>query len=183
MELQSLREKARFYFQWWNRLHPLCIATKEMIPTVVTAAIFRREWPDNIIEFCVDNIHAVNTIFCSESHLMHLIRLLLFLCHTTISGLMFLTQKSETTLADALSRNNLQHFFSHGLPAPCTPAPVPQPLLTIVHVVQNITWISTTRIKLFTTTLPQLSVLQPTRPTKQWIADTHSFSLTALEST
>jgi len=36
-------EKAWFHFQWWDRLlYPLCIATKEMIPIVVAAAIFGR---------------------------------------------------------------------------------------------------------------------------------------------
>ena len=43
--------KAWFHFQWWDRLRPLCIAMKEMIPIVVAAAIFGKEWPGKNVEF------------------------------------------------------------------------------------------------------------------------------------
>ena len=50
------------------------------------------------------------------------------------------------TLADALSCNNLQCFFSQGPPAPCAMAAVPQSLMTIIA--QNINWTSTSCLPL-----------------------------------
>jgi len=53
-------EKAWFHFQWWDNVRPLCIATKEMIPIVVAAAIFGKQWSQKVIQFHVNNMAAVH---------------------------------------------------------------------------------------------------------------------------
>jgi len=151
-------EKAWFHFQWWDRLRPFGIAIKEMIPIVVAAAIFGRQWAHKIIQFRVDNmavVEVINATFCKENHLMHLVRLLVFFA--SYYNFWFFASHIEghnNTLADALSRNNLHVFFSQAPPSPLTPAVVPEPLLRLIA--QNITWTSTAWTRLFTITLHQL---------------------------
>ena len=58
------------HFQRWDRLRPLCIATKEMIPIVVAAAIFGKQWSQKVVQFHVDNMAVVQVIdatFCSDN--------------------------------------------------------------------------------------------------------------------
>jgi len=59
----------------------LCITSKEMIPIVVVAAIFGKQWSQKVIQFHVDNmavVQVINATFCSDDHLIHLVRLLVF---------------------------------------------------------------------------------------------------------
>ena len=63
--------KAWFHFQWWDRLRPLCITAKEMIPIVVAAAIFGKEWSGKILEFRVDNMAVAHVVNATDNHLMH----------------------------------------------------------------------------------------------------------------
>jgi len=58
--------------------YALCVLPQR---SVVAAAIFGKEWSGEIVEFRVDNmavVHVINATFCSDNHLMHLIRLLVF---------------------------------------------------------------------------------------------------------
>jgi len=62
----AFSKRTWFHFQWWDRLRPLCIATKEMIPIVVVAAIFGREWSSKII-----GQHGHSIIYtCSLCHIL-----------------------------------------------------------------------------------------------------------------
>jgi len=104
---------------------------------VVAAAIFGSQRSGKIIEFRVDNmavVHAVNATFCSDGHLMHLIRLLVF--SASYHNFWFNASHIErwvSTLADALSRNNLHSFFSQGSPALCL---VPKIFSSVADVIQ-----------------------------------------------
>ena len=78
-----------FQLKWPARLKELPIATKELFPVVTSAAPFGKLWSSHLVEFKVDNMAVVQVIqatFCKDSHLMHLIRLLVFLWPTSISG-------------------------------------------------------------------------------------------------
>jgi len=147
-----------FHFKWTPRLWHLPIATKEMIPVVISAAIYGEQWSGKTVLFRVDNmavVHVVNSLFCSDSHLMHLVRLLVF--YASYHNFWFLASHIEgknNTAADALSRNNLHTFFLQVPQASRIPSRIPPPLLTIVA--QNITWTSISWTKLFFTTLQQL---------------------------
>ena len=71
-----------FHFSWTDHLQLLPIAVKELIPVVVAAALFGRQWKGHLIQFSVDNmavVHVLNSTYSRDSHLMHLVRTLVFL--------------------------------------------------------------------------------------------------------
>ena len=147
-----------FHFQWNSRLTHLPIATKEMIPIVISAAIFGGLWSGKIVHFHTDNmavVHVVNALFCKDSHLMHLVRLLVFFAsyHNFWFFASHIAGKNNIA-ADSLSRNNLSIFFTQVPLASRIPTRIPQSLLTIIS--QNITWTSMSWTKLFIATLHQL---------------------------
>ena len=104
-----------FQLEWPPRLSSLSIAVKEMLPVIIAAACFGREWSGKVIEFVVDNEAAVEVLkatYSRDLHLMHLIRLLVFFA----SKYDFWFKASHipgrlNKAADALSRNNLSVFF------------------------------------------------------------------------
>jgi len=83
MVLGAYFESKWFQMRWTARLDPLCIAVKELIPVVISAATLGRNWGGQV-EFVVDNSAVVlNATLSSDCHLMHLIRLLVFFCNET----------------------------------------------------------------------------------------------------
>ena len=71
-----------FHFQWPSILQSLNIAIKELITVVVAAASFGNQWQGKLIQFAVDNmpvVHVLNSIYSKDPHLMHLIRILVFI--------------------------------------------------------------------------------------------------------
>ena len=104
-----------FQLQWDDRLQPLSIAVKELIPIVIAAAVFGRQWKGKIILFQVDNlgvVQVINATYCREVHLMHLIRVLVFLAaHFDFWFKAEHIEGSANTQADALSRNKMSSFF------------------------------------------------------------------------
>ena len=120
-----------FQLKWPAQVEHLSIATKELFPVVISAALFGKLWSGHLVEFKVDNLAVVQVIqatYCKDSHLMHLIRLLVFFaahfnfwfsaCH--IAGRM-------NTGADALSRNNHALFLSQVSEAAQKPVEVRTP--------------------------------------------------------
>lgn len=54
----------------------------QLIPVVIAAAIFDQQWDDQLVQFSADNVaivHVLKAIYCKNLHLMHLIRILVFL--------------------------------------------------------------------------------------------------------
>jgi len=79
---------AAFQNPHWLQLHwnplliHLSIAVKEMIPVILAAASFSHQWAGKVMKFVVDNkavVDVLNATLCSDTHLMHLIRLLVFI--------------------------------------------------------------------------------------------------------
>ena len=63
---------------------------KELIPVVLAAALFGHQWVGKVVQFVVDNkavVDVLNATFCSDTHMMHLIRLLVFLQQNITFGL------------------------------------------------------------------------------------------------
>ena len=143
--------------EWNSRLQHLSIAVKELIPVVLAAATFGHRWSGKLVKFMVDNaavVDVLNSTFCKESHMMHLIHLLVF--YAAKFNFWFSASHipgKYNTLADALSRNNTSLFFSQ-VPQldrqTSLVSPAPVDLLS-----QNITWTSTTWIKLFRDSIQQ----------------------------
>ena len=49
---------------------------------MVAAAIFAHQWKGHLIQFSVDNlaeVHILNSTYSKDSHLMHLVQILVFL--------------------------------------------------------------------------------------------------------
>ena len=140
-----------FQLGWNPHLCQLSIAVKELIPVVLAAALFGHQWAGKVVRFVVDNksvVDVLNATFYSDTHVMHLIRLLVFFAAkynfwftaAHIPG-------KNNVIADALSRNNLSLFRSQTPEADYHPA---QPLAALVSLIsQNITWTSTSWMKLF----------------------------------
>ena len=147
-----------FSLKWCQRLQPLSIAIKELIPVIFAAAIWGKFWSGKIVLFRVDNlavVEAINSTFCKDLHLMHLIRLLVFFAahHNFWFHAIHLAGK-DNKLADALSRNNISSFISQAPQALSHPSIIPPPLITLVT--QNLTWTSISWMKLFEDTLQLL---------------------------
>jgi len=89
-----LRDGMEYPFRWfslkWCQRLQLSIAIKELIPVVFAAAIWGKFWSGKIVLFNLDNlavVEAINFTFCKDLHLMHLVRLLVFLtAHIIIFG-------------------------------------------------------------------------------------------------
>ena len=114
-------EKDWFQYRWLVRHQGLSIASKELIPVVISvvisAAIFGRHWSGKLVNFMVDNLAVVQVLqatYCRDTHLMHLIRF----TGTACSPFQFLVYchpycgERGNTSADALSRNNASLFLS-----------------------------------------------------------------------
>uniref|UniRef100_A0A1X7TWS8 Reverse transcriptase RNase H-like domain-containing protein n=1 Tax=Amphimedon queenslandica TaxID=400682 RepID=A0A1X7TWS8_AMPQE len=68
-------------FQCPLALEYISILVKELISVVMAAALFRRSWKGKLVVFSVDNeavVYILSKTHSRESHLIHLIRLLVF---------------------------------------------------------------------------------------------------------
>ena len=74
-----------FLFKWLPELQDTSIQVKELIPVVIAVALYGKSWRDQLVVFSVDNqavVDIINKTHSKESHLMHLVRLLVFFdCH------------------------------------------------------------------------------------------------------
>jgi len=71
-----------FLLQWPACFKPLSIAVKEFVPVVLAATNFGHQWNSHMIQFSVDNmsvVHVLNSNYSRDHHLMHMIRVLVFL--------------------------------------------------------------------------------------------------------
>jgi len=153
---------------WTPRLSHLSIAIKELIPVVLAAASFGNQWAGKVVQFVVDNkavVDVLNSTFCSDTHLMHLIRLLVFFAgkYNFWFTAVHIPGK-RNVIADALSRNNVSLFRSQAPEADCHPAQLSASLVSLVS--QNITWTSMSWIKLFKDCTEQAYQHHHTKPIK-----------------
>ena len=148
-----------FNMTWPSQAQEFSIAVKELFPVVIAAAIYGKYWSGQLVQFSVDNaavVHVLKATYSRESHLMHLIRVLVFLA----SHFKFWLTAShivpgvKNALADALSRDNAALFLSQVPHAQQEPSSIPQPLIDLL--VCNITWTSTVWTELFRDTLRRL---------------------------
>ena len=125
---------------------------------MIAAAVFGRQWKGKIVKFLVDNLAVVqvlNATYCKEVHLMHLIRVLVFLAaHFNFWFRAEHLAGSSNTLADAISRNKMDEFFLQVPEASPEGMQIPGTLITLIS--QSLTWTSATWIELFSTTIQQL---------------------------
>ena len=135
-----------FHLQWPQGWEQRNIAVKELIPIIISAGIWGKQWHGTTVEFLTDNmavVHALTKGTARDPHLSHLLRCLFFLeaaCRfehrvSHIPG-------RQNVGADALSRNNLPIFMSLFPQAP-TATPIPPSLLELLFN-NNLSWTSPT---------------------------------------
>ena len=122
-----------FHLQWTTTMQDDHIATKELVPIVLAAAVWGREWYGLSVQARCDNSAVVAILNWGNSQnpeVMHLMRCLVFI-QPKFQFCLFTShiQGIENDLADALSRNNMDHFRYHHLQATQDPTPIPQELL------------------------------------------------------
>ena len=149
-----------FQHPWDDTTRHHNITVKELIPIVISVAIWGESWANKTVLCRCDNeavVSILTTGTSKEKDAMALLRCLFFfaahfnihLTSTHIAG-------ATNSLADALSRNHSQKFF-HSLPqANPSPTPVPQQLLDLLlH--DPIDWASPKWSTKFSSTCSQLS--------------------------
>ena len=128
--------------------NPLSIAVKELVPVVLPAAIFGQQWQGHLIQFSVDNmsvVHIVNSTYSKDPHLMHMIRVLVFLA--TYFNFWFRAEHirgKHNNLADTLSRNNRDYFLSQSESSIDRSPDIPASLMALLGDIQDWTshWIA-----------------------------------------
>ena len=140
-----------FQIQWSPQQSVCSIEVLELIPAVVAAALYGKYWAGKVVQFVIDN-HAVVDIlergYSREDHLMHLVRLLVFLAsHYNFWFTASHIPGANNTWADAISRNRASVFLGQSPTPVLPPSQVPIPLLDLVS--QSMAWTSPEWANLF----------------------------------
>lgn len=146
-----------FQIPWPAQCQQFSIQVKELIPAVVAAAIYGKEWAGKVVEFRIDNQAVVDILvsgYSREPHLMHLVRLLVFFA----SSHQFRFTAShipgvENTMADAISRNDALSFIRQAPSTLLPPSSIPAPLMDLIAEV--VPWTSPRWAELFRGVLAQ----------------------------
>ena len=114
-----------FQYQWSAYTADLQITTKELMPIVISAAIWGPQWSGKSVQCRCDNeavVSILNSGTSKDPTVMGLMRCLHFFAakFSLIVSAVHLPGV-DNSLADALSRNNLPSFLSHCLQACPTP--------------------------------------------------------------
>ena len=125
----------------------------------MAAAIFGRQWQGHLIQFSVDNmsvVHILNSTYSKDPHLMHMVRVFVFLAaHFNFWFRAEHIEGKANSLADALSRDNLEYFLSKSESPTRDRSPdIPATLMALLGDIQD--WTSPRWITLFGATLRQL---------------------------
>ena len=141
-----------FQWQWPPEWASIAIMVKELVPIVLSCAVWGWRLARRTVLFQCANtgvVAAVNKGTSKETSVMHLLRTLwCFAAHFDVC----ITVEHNAGTADQLSRDNLQSFFSSNPQANLLPTPVPKALLEIVAV-QGPDWTSPSFRQLFSTTI------------------------------
>ena len=141
-----------FQSRWptsWDKVH---ITSKELLPLVVSAAVWGSQWRGNTIRARCDNAAVVAIIrsgYSKDPLAMQLIRNLFFItAHYNLLIVTVHVPGVENVAADALSRDNLSLFRSQVRHAQPDPTVIPAELLQLL-VSSRQDWTSTAWINLW----------------------------------
>ena len=98
--------------RWEARILECSIAVKELVPIVMAAAIWGREWCGRVVRFRCDNeavVSVINSLYSSDPTIMHLLRcLFLFAALGAFWFDAFHIPGRMNRVADAISRGKTQ---------------------------------------------------------------------------
>ena len=145
-----------FQYRWSPEWLSLGIMAKELVPIIISSAVWGRSWAKKRIEVKCDNqslVIAINKGTARDSLVMHLLRCLWFftalfdihIIATHISGI-------TNTTADMLSRNQLKEFFAANPEASQFPTLIPLSLLSLIAP-QQLDWTSPSFLQQFQATV------------------------------
>ena len=141
-----------FQLRWDNHAQLFPIAVKELIPTVIAAAVWGEHWKGRTVCCRCDNqavVAAINSRSCRESHIMHMLRCLFFIeAHVQCSLHAEYINTRDNNIADDLSRNNMLSFRSKMPQADADPARIPRPLIPLL-LDPSMDWVSATWMQQF----------------------------------
>ena len=168
-------ENLWFQMQWPGSWAALSIAPKELAPIVVAVVLWGPHWANKHICCLCDNtavVAAVNKGAARDPTLSHLLRLLAFV--TAVLNVTLTARHlpgAQNTSADALSRNNLQLFFSLNPQASPVPSIIPPQLQELIFN-RALRWTSPSWTALLSTSWAAALRLPPAQPTAQPSDDT-----------
>lgn len=141
-------EHGWFQIEWPESWHTIPITAKELVPIVVSAAIWGQHWGRTCVRFTCDNMAVVSILKSRSSRdplLTHLLRCLAFYAawyhfHYTAEHI----PSTQKTAADAISRNNTTLFSSlhPQIPRVAVPLPIMELLVTRIPDWGSKDWIS-----------------------------------------
>ena len=141
-----------FQLQWDSHCRLLHIAAKELIPVIITAVVWGKEWRGCRVVANSDNsavVEVLNSRCCQDQALMQMLRCLFFI---EAKGQFYIEAKHvpgvDNELADDLSRDNLSSFLAKKPSAEPTSTVIPVSLLQwLLH--PNLEWTSPVWMRLF----------------------------------
>lgn len=141
---------------------------KELVPILVATAMWGGQWLGSRVLCLCDNMAIVCAITKGSDRdpkFMRLVRILSFFCaaHNILLSARHVPGV-QNGAADALSRNNVQLFFTLNPQASPIPAPVPADLQELAFN-RSLLWTSPSWTRLFNTTLETVSRLPRAQPT------------------
>lgn len=153
-----------FQLRWpssWNNTH---IAAKELLPMVVSAALWGHRWSSSKVCFKSDNqatVSALNSRLVRDPLLMHLLRCLFFYeARFHFEHWALHVAGRDNRAADALSRNQMTVFMSLVPQAPRSPYQIPDSLIDML-LDCSLTWTSPRWRVLFAATIRSVSQAPP----------------------
>ena len=114
------------------------IATQELLPIVLAAAVWGRRWTGLHVQCLCDNeavVAVINSRSCKDGDMLYLLRSLFFFeAEFQFSLVAAHIPGNQNTLADALSRNNLPLFLQLSSQEVSGPTSLPAPLLELLAI-------------------------------------------------
>lgn len=146
-------------WQWPPEWAPIAIMAKELVPIVLSCAVWGPQLSRKSILFQCDNtgvVAAVNKGSARDTLVMNLLRSLwFFTAHFDVAVTTEHIPGTMNCAADQLSRNNMHPFFLSHPQANLLPTPLPTALLQIVAV-HGPDWTSPNFRQLFNTTITRV---------------------------
>ena len=143
-----------FQLAWDDKSMQLHIAIKELVPILIAVMIWGQKWRGYTVAVFCDNeavVAILGSQYCKEPTLMHMLRVLFFAeAHYQFRLVAQHIPGTRNTLADHLSRNQLNEFQKKFLSANKHASPVPFSLLQWLLDTQ-VDWTSEHWTQLFTT--------------------------------
>ena len=150
-----------FQWQWPHSWSPVNIAAKELVPILISAAIWGPVWRGSTVLFLSDNQAVVTCLLrrtARDPLMAHLLRCLFFLeAHFGFEHRSEHIAGRQNAAADALSRNRLSEFQSLFPQAPGTSLQVPPCLLELLSD-KTLRWTSPRWSHLFNHILQEVSL-------------------------